>query len=219
MDRLFQKYSKIPVLSAAMRTTQRLERAISKGGWDNPWYVNEIPTIFVSFNCPFHLADVPQVKNFVNYWDEAALALHRVIWRIRASHPIQNQGEAARFSGTASRMICEYYACRLCIHGAGIYMIVSAGPRPGAGVCFFPDPPRSFPLARLPASPCLRPPCGRLYSVQQVSNTRLQKSFIGAVIGLRLERSMEKFHSRSLSSRRRKASRSMTLFGQSSPMT
>lgn len=56
-------------VSATMRTTQRLEWAISKGGWDNPWYVNELPTIFVSFNCPFHLADVPQVKNFVNCYD------------------------------------------------------------------------------------------------------------------------------------------------------
>ena len=56
-------------VSSTMRTTQRLEWAISKGGWDNPWYVNEIPTIFVSFNCPFHLADVPQIKTFVNCYD------------------------------------------------------------------------------------------------------------------------------------------------------
>lgn len=52
-----------------MRTTQRLEWAISKGGWDNPWYVNEIPTVFTSFNCPFHLLDVPQVKNYINCYD------------------------------------------------------------------------------------------------------------------------------------------------------
>lgn len=56
-------------VSATMRTTQRLEWALSKGGWDNPWYVNEIPTIFVSFQCPFHLADVPQVKNYINAYD------------------------------------------------------------------------------------------------------------------------------------------------------
>lgn len=56
-------------VSSTMRTTQRLEWAISKGGWDNPWYVNEIPTVFASFNCPFHLVDVPQIKNFVNCYD------------------------------------------------------------------------------------------------------------------------------------------------------
>lgn len=56
-------------VNATMRTTQRLEWAISKGGWDNPWYVDEIPTIFISFNCPFHLVDVSQVKCFINCYD------------------------------------------------------------------------------------------------------------------------------------------------------
>ena len=56
-------------VSSTMRTTQRLEWAISKGGWDNPWYVNELPVIFASFNCPFHLVDVPQVKNYINCYD------------------------------------------------------------------------------------------------------------------------------------------------------
>ena len=56
-------------VSSTMRTTQRLEWAISKGGWDNPWYVNELPVVFVSFNCPFHLVDVPQIKTFVNCYD------------------------------------------------------------------------------------------------------------------------------------------------------
>lgn len=56
-------------VGGTMRTTARLEWAISKGGWDNPWYVNELPVIFVSFNSPFHLADVPQIKNFINCYD------------------------------------------------------------------------------------------------------------------------------------------------------
>ena len=56
-------------VSATMKTVQRLEWALSKGGWDNPWYVNELPVIFVSFNGPFHLADVPQIKNYINCYD------------------------------------------------------------------------------------------------------------------------------------------------------
>lgn len=62
-------------VSGTMRTTQRLEWAISKGGWDNPWYVNELPVIFISFNCPFHLADVPQIKNFINCYDAHEITL------------------------------------------------------------------------------------------------------------------------------------------------
>lgn len=62
-----------------MRTTQRLEWAISKGGWDNPWYVNEIPTIFISFNCPFHLLDVPQVKTYINCYDAHPTTVEKLV--------------------------------------------------------------------------------------------------------------------------------------------
>ncbi|MGS0972436.1 MAG: glycoside hydrolase family 3 protein [Candidatus Izemoplasmataceae bacterium] len=66
-------------VSATMRTTQRLEWALSKGGWDNPWYVNEIPTIFVSFQCPFHLADVPQIKNYINAYDADPITVSTLV--------------------------------------------------------------------------------------------------------------------------------------------
>lgn len=56
-------------VTSTMKTVQRLEWAMSKGGWDNPWYVNELPTVFVSFNSPFHLADVSQIKNYINCYD------------------------------------------------------------------------------------------------------------------------------------------------------
>lgn len=66
-------------VSATMRTTQRLEWALSKGGWDNPWYVNELPTVFVSFQCPFHLADVPQVKNYINAYDADPITVSSLV--------------------------------------------------------------------------------------------------------------------------------------------
>lgn len=49
--------------------TQRINWKMSKGTPDIPWYVHELPTIFVSFCCPFHLADVPQVKTYINCYD------------------------------------------------------------------------------------------------------------------------------------------------------
>lgn len=48
---------------------QRINWNMSKGTPDMPWYVHEIPTIFVSVCCPFHLADVPQVKTYINCYD------------------------------------------------------------------------------------------------------------------------------------------------------
>lgn len=53
----------------SFNTTQRLSWDTPKGGFEVPWYVYDVPTIFVSFNCPFHLADVPQIKNYINCYD------------------------------------------------------------------------------------------------------------------------------------------------------
>lgn len=48
---------------------QRLDFALTKGAIDIPWYVNELPVIFISMNCPFHLMDVAQVKTYINCYD------------------------------------------------------------------------------------------------------------------------------------------------------
>ena len=48
---------------------QRLDFALTKGAIDIPWYVNELPVIFISMNCPFHLRDVAQVKTYINCYD------------------------------------------------------------------------------------------------------------------------------------------------------
>ncbi|MEG0911821.1 MAG: glycoside hydrolase family 3 protein, partial [Ruthenibacterium sp.] len=35
-------------------------------GNDAPWFVQEVPTLFVSMANPYHLIDVPMIKTFVN---------------------------------------------------------------------------------------------------------------------------------------------------------
>lgn len=86
-------------VSASMRTTQRLEWAISKGGWDNPWYVNEIPTIFVSFQCPFHLADVPQIKNFINAYDADPVTVTTLIKKLNGDSEFKGKSPVDAFCG------------------------------------------------------------------------------------------------------------------------
>ena len=86
-------------VSATMRTTQRLEWAISKGGWDNPWYVNELPVIFASFNCPFHLADVPQIKNFVNCYDAQDSSVRAFVAKIEGESPFTGVSPVDAFCG------------------------------------------------------------------------------------------------------------------------
>ena len=59
----------INVANVHMSTVQRIVWQATKGTPDIPFYVHEIPTIFVSVQCPFHLADVPQVKTYINAYD------------------------------------------------------------------------------------------------------------------------------------------------------
>ena len=35
-----------------------------------PWYVNEVPTVFVSLNFTTHLTDVPMVKAYINAYQD-----------------------------------------------------------------------------------------------------------------------------------------------------
>lgn len=86
-------------VSSTMRTTQRLEWAISKGGWDNPWYVNEIPTIFVSFNCPFHLVDVPQVKNYINCYDANEITIDALVEKLTGESKFTGVSPVDAFCG------------------------------------------------------------------------------------------------------------------------
>jgi len=86
-------------VSSTMRTTQRLEWAISKGGWDNPWYVHELPVIFVSFNCPFHLADVPQVRNFINCYDAHDTSIEYLLKKIAGESSFSGVSPVDAFCG------------------------------------------------------------------------------------------------------------------------
>lgn len=51
-------------------TDQRIVWDASKGTPDRPFFVHEMPVIFVSVQCPFHLADVPQVQTYINAYDQ-----------------------------------------------------------------------------------------------------------------------------------------------------
>ncbi len=88
-----------------MKTNQRLEWAISKGGWDNPWYVDELPVVFVSFNCPFHLADVPQVKNFINCYDSHDFTINALIDKMMGVSEFKGQNPVDVFCGLTDTRI------------------------------------------------------------------------------------------------------------------
>ncbi|MBP2656096.1 MAG: glycoside hydrolase family 3 protein [Firmicutes bacterium] len=47
-----------------------------------PWYVTEVPTVFVSLNFTTHLTDVPMVKTFVNAYGNTRIIIRQTISKI-----------------------------------------------------------------------------------------------------------------------------------------
>ena len=64
---------------SSFNVTQRLSWDAPKGGFEIPWYVYDVPVIFISFASPFHLADVPQVKTMINCYDSQDVTIDCLI--------------------------------------------------------------------------------------------------------------------------------------------
>ena len=52
---------------------------LSKGGGEIPWYVFELPVVGVSVNAPTMLADVPQLRTYINAYDSAPATLDALV--------------------------------------------------------------------------------------------------------------------------------------------
>lgn len=51
-------------------------------GPDIPWYVTELPTVFISVKNPFHLIDVPMVPTYINTYNKDREAIRQTIEKI-----------------------------------------------------------------------------------------------------------------------------------------
>ena len=71
---------------------------------DIPWYVYEIPTVFVSLNFTTHLTDVPMVKTYINAYKDTREVIRQTIQKI--------MGES-EFKGTANdNVFCDKWETR-----------------------------------------------------------------------------------------------------------
>lgn len=86
-------------VSGLMQPTERVYWPASKGTPDIPWYVHEVPTIFVSLACPHHLADVPQVKTFVNAYDAQQHTVEAVLDKLEGKSKFQGTPSTDVFCG------------------------------------------------------------------------------------------------------------------------
>ena len=80
-------------------TDQRIQWPASKGTPDIPFYVNEVPTIFISLQCPFHLADVPQVKTYINAYDNKDFTLSSLVDKMLGRSEFKGVSSVDAFCG------------------------------------------------------------------------------------------------------------------------
>lgn len=67
--------------TASNYTVRRIEW-IKLMAADAPWFINDIPTIFVSLANPYHLLDVPMIKTYINCYSNNDYSLNALIQKL-----------------------------------------------------------------------------------------------------------------------------------------
>ena len=69
--------------NASNKTTNRINWYTLFGLGNNiPWFVKEVPTLFVSLQNPYHLADVPMISTYVNCYSNHDLVLEELVKKL-----------------------------------------------------------------------------------------------------------------------------------------
>lgn len=69
--------------NASNKTVSRINWYTLFGLGNNlPWFVNEIPTIFVSLGNPYHLLDVPMIKSYINCYSNNNFVIEKVVEKL-----------------------------------------------------------------------------------------------------------------------------------------
>lgn len=84
--------------TASNNTTRRLDWVTLMAA-DEPWYVRDIPTLFVSFANPYHLADVPFVSTFINCYSANACSVRAFVQKAMGRSPFRGQSPVDPFCG------------------------------------------------------------------------------------------------------------------------
>lgn len=80
-------------------TIQRLNWAFTKGSLDVPWYSHELPVIFISLACPFHLFDVPEVQTYINAYDKLPHTLVALVRKLTGKEEFVGKSPVDAFCG------------------------------------------------------------------------------------------------------------------------
>ncbi|MDO5671549.1 MAG: glycoside hydrolase family 3 N-terminal domain-containing protein [Actinomycetaceae bacterium] len=89
----------ISKIDGMMQPTERVFWGSTKGTVDIPWYVFELPTVFVSVASPYGLADVPQVKTYINTYDDREFTLEALLDKLEGKSEFVGVSPVDAFCG------------------------------------------------------------------------------------------------------------------------
>lgn len=88
------------VENASNKTTSRLNWYTFWGQGNNvPWFVEEVPTMFISVGNPYHLLDVPMIKTYINCYSNNQYVLKAVINKITGDSEFKGKSPVDPFCG------------------------------------------------------------------------------------------------------------------------
>lgn len=101
-DEIADKYDLIIYLAnmatKSNQTTVRIEWAQPMGA-NVPVFINEVPTIFISVENPYHLLDVPRVKTFINTYSSADTILDSLVEKLMGRSEFKGTSPVDAFCG------------------------------------------------------------------------------------------------------------------------
>lgn len=86
------------VINASNHTTRRLDWVTLMAA-DEPWYMKDIPTMFVSFANPYHLVDVPFISTFVNCYSSNQYCIDAFVQKLTGKSDFVGKSPIDPFCG------------------------------------------------------------------------------------------------------------------------
>lgn len=80
-------------------TVQRIVWPAAKGTPDQPFYVHEVPAIYISAQNPFDLVDVPQMGTYINTYDGMEVTIEELVKKLAGEEEFKGVSPVDAFGG------------------------------------------------------------------------------------------------------------------------
>ncbi|MBD5458028.1 MAG: glycoside hydrolase family 3 protein, partial [Lachnospiraceae bacterium] len=86
--------------TASNKTVSRLNWHTLFGLGNNvPWFVHEVPTMFISVGNPYHLLDVPMIRTYINGYCNSEYVISAIVEKITGRSSFKGKSPVDAFCG------------------------------------------------------------------------------------------------------------------------